>query len=64
MAADDFDYTAKLAGQLRDEHDAQANEAPIEQRVSEAQASHPRARVTWDDELQDVVIDVSTGPGR
>lgn len=63
MAADDGDYTARMARQLLEEHDVQA-EDPIKQRVREAQAKHPRARVTWDDEVQDVVIDLSSEAGR
>lgn len=59
MAADDGDYTARMARQLLAEHDVQA-EDPIERRVQEARQRYPRARVTWDDDLGDVVIDLSS----
>jgi transcription elongation GreA/GreB family factor len=61
MAAGDFDLTGQLARQLRDAHDAQAPETSIERRIREAQAKHPRARVHWDGEVQDVVVDLSRG---
>jgi hypothetical protein len=65
MAAPDFDFTGNLARQRREEHDAQADDgAVIDRRVREAQAKHPRARVYFDPELDDVVIDLSSGSTR
>jgi hypothetical protein len=61
VAADDFDFTGNLARQLQEVHDAQGDATATERRVRESQAKHPRARVYFDPEVDDVVVDFSTG---
>jgi len=56
-----FDFTAKATRRLLDEHAAGIPRPAIEQMLAKAQAAHPRALVTWDDELDDVVIDFTSG---
>lgn len=56
------DYTAQVRDQLLDEHhDGQVPGDDREQQISEAQARYPAARVYWDDEVDDVVVDISSG---
>ncbi|MGH3248696.1 MAG: hypothetical protein ACRDOI_21180 [Trebonia sp.] len=61
MAAPDFDFTGNMARRLLDEHADQAGATAIERRIREARAKHPRAQVTWDAELSDVVVDFTSG---
>lgn len=61
MAAETFDYTANAARRLLDEHDAQAGATAIERRVREAQAKYSRAKVHFDRELDDIVVDFTSG---
>lgn len=58
------DLTARVRDQLLGEHDAhddgQVPGYDIERQLHEARARYPQAAVYWDDELQDVVIDLSS----
>jgi hypothetical protein len=52
-------YTGNLARRLQEEDAAEV--APdCEQQVREARERHPGATVYYDDELQDVVVDLSS----
>ena len=57
----EVDYTARERARLLAEHAGSAPDPGREPRIREAEAKYPAARVFWDDELQDVVVDVSTG---
>jgi hypothetical protein len=58
------DFTAQVRDRLLDGHDTQAEDQDgpeIEQRLQEARRKYPSAVVTWDEQLQDVVVDLSSG---
>jgi hypothetical protein len=60
------DFTAMRARQLLAEHDAgdQADDETPEAIVARVQAGLKRGTAVWDDELQDVIVDLSGSRGR
>ena len=59
------DYTARVRDELLSDHDDRAgDEDGREQQLRGAQAKYPHACVYFDDELQDIVVDLSSGRGR
>jgi len=57
------DFTAMERDRLLAEHD-DGQDDDVERQIAEARRRYPAARVFWDSELGDVVVDVSTGARR
>lgn len=60
------DYTALVRDRLLGDHGAQDEDqvpGDVERQLQEARSRYPQATVYWDDELQDVMVDLSTGRG-
>jgi hypothetical protein len=59
------DYTARTRDRLLDSHDASTDDQDgREKQLREVRARYPHACVFFDDELQDIVVDLSSGRGR
>ena len=59
----EVDFTARERARLLAQHAESAPVSSREPRISEARAKYPAARVFWDDEIDDVMVDLSSARG-